>query len=143
VPVFSDRWNPRKFEFGTCVFLQQATFFRRRAFEQVGGFNESMRTSWDMELWSDFARSGASFHGFDEFVAAFRMHPGSITGSPDLRAQRLQDTRDILRKFRGRDEIPQDRFFRLVHRLRKFCGHPRRTLRQRAFLYATLKRWSM
>jgi glycosyltransferase involved in cell wall biosynthesis len=143
VPVFSDRWNPRKFEFGTCVFVQQATFFRRRAFEQAGGFNESLRTCWDMELWSDLARCGASFHGFEEFVAAFRMHQGSITGSSSLRAQRQQDERAILRKFRGREETSRDRLYRLLYRLRKFCSHPRRTFRQRAFLYATLKRWSM
>ena len=143
VPVFSDRWNVRRFEYGTCVFVQQATFFRRRAFEQVGGFNESMRTSWDMELWGDLARAGATFHGFEEFVAAFRLHSGSISGSPSLRSQRDQDTRAILQKFRGRQEQPRDRLFRLFHRLRKFCGHPRRTLQQRAFLFATLKRWSM
>jgi glycosyltransferase involved in cell wall biosynthesis len=143
VPIFSDRWNLRLFEYGTCVFVQQATFFRRRTFEQVGGFNEQMRTCWDMELWGDLARAGASFHGFEEFVAAFRLHQDSITGSPGLRAQRLRDTRAILEKFRGRQEARRDQFFQLIHRLRKFCGHPRRTLSQRAFLYSTLKRWSM
>jgi glycosyltransferase involved in cell wall biosynthesis len=143
VPVFSDPWNAKNFEYGTCVFVQQSTFFRRRTFEQIGGFNEQMRTSWDMELWADLARAGACFHGFDEFVAAFRLHSQSITGSPGLRAQRLQDTRAILEKFRGRQEAPRDHFFHLVHRVRKFCGHPRRTLKQRAFLYSTLKRWSM
>ncbi len=143
VPVFSDRWNARRFEYGTCVFVQQSTFFRRRAFEQVGGFNEQMRTCWDMELWADLARAGACFHGFEEFVAAFRIHPQSITGTPLLRAQRLADTRAIIEKFRGRAEVPSDQLLRLVHRVRKFCGHPRRTLQQRAFLYSTLKRWSM
>ena len=143
VPIFSDPWNVRRFEYGTCVFVQQSTFFRRRSFEAAGGFNEQMRTSWDMQLWGDLARSGASFHGFDEFVAAFRLHKDSITGSAALRAQRLQDTRAIIRTFRGRQEAPRDQFFEWMHRLRKFCGHPRRTLQQRAFLYSTLKRWSM
>jgi glycosyltransferase involved in cell wall biosynthesis len=143
VPIFSDRWNPRRFGYGTCVFVQQATFFRRRIFEQVGGFNETLRTCWDMELWAALARGGASFHACEEFVGAFRLHADSITGSPALRAQRLEDTRAIIERFRGRQEAPRDRVFRLAHRMRKFCGHPRRTLSQRAFVYATLKRWSM
>jgi glycosyltransferase involved in cell wall biosynthesis len=143
VPIFSDRWNLQRFAYGTCVLVQQATFFRRRAFEHAKGFNEQMRTCWDMELWADLARSGASFHGFEEFLAAFRLHSRSITGSPELRQQREQDTRAILQKFRGRREAPRDRVYRVLHRLRKFCGHPRRTFSQRAFCYSALKRWSL
>jgi len=143
VPIFRDRWNHRRFEYGTCVFVQQATLFRRRAFEQAGGFNERMRTCWDMQLWSDLARSGATFHGFEGFVAAFRLHGESITGSPAMRAQRTQDTRTIIEKFRGRREARRDHLLQWLHRVRKFCHHPRRTLNQRAFLYSTLKRWSM
>jgi glycosyltransferase involved in cell wall biosynthesis len=143
IPVFSDRWNLRQFSYGACVLVQPATFFRREAFERVNGFDEAIRTSWDQELWADLAVAGARFELFDAFLAAFRVHQGSITGSPRLREQRLHDSRAVLEKVRGRPAVPLDRVYEFLHRARKFSRHPGRTVRQRFFFHATLKRWSL
>ena len=126
------------------MLVQPATFFRRRAYEQVNGFKDSTSTCWDMELWADMALAGASFHSMDEFMAAFRLHAGSITGAPGLRQLRVRDS--LARH--GADAraaghpsgIPSCRFF---HRARKFSGHPLRTFRQRLFVHHTLGRWSL
>jgi glycosyltransferase involved in cell wall biosynthesis len=142
-PLFSDRWHAGRFAHGACVLVQPATFFRRNVFEKVGGFNQANRTTWDLELWADMARAGASFRSVEGFVAAFRLHRESITANRQLRERRLEDTRTILERFRGRRERPQDRLYRFLHRARKFCGHPTRTLSQRAFVYSTLRRWSL
>jgi glycosyltransferase involved in cell wall biosynthesis len=143
VPFISDRWNLTRFAYDACVLVQAATFFRRSRFEQLDGFNEGNRTAWDMELWADLALAGATFHAFDEFLAVYRLHDGSITCRLELRKQRRQDARAVRQKVKGRLETPRDRVLALLQRLRKFSGHPLRTLNQRRFFYATLHRWSV
>jgi hypothetical protein len=139
----SDRWNLTRFAYDACVLVQAATFFRRHRYQMVGGFNECNRTAWDMELWADFALAGAVFHSFDEFLAVFRLHDGSITCRPQMRKQRRHDARAVRQKVKGRRETPRDVFISVLQRLRKFSGHPLRTLNQRRFFYSTLHRWSV
>lgn len=142
-PLYSDRWHPRRFAYGACVLMQPATFFRRHIFRRVGGFSELTRTAWDQQLWADMAMAGALFTMCDEPLAAFRLHRGSITGSETLRGQRHADSRSVLELMRGRPEDLRDRLFGWLLRLRKVSGHPLRTLQQRMFVRATLKRWSL
>lgn len=143
VPTFSDRWNSRRFRYGTCVLVQQSTFFRRQAFERTAGFQRENRMCWDMELWADMAATGARFHAMNAFVAAFRLHAQSISGRPDLRPSRRQTAHAVRARVAGR---PASAFYHACHywhRLLKFSRHPARTLRQRVFFYSTLKRWSI
>ena len=78
--TFSDRWNLILIRYGACVLVQQATFFRRTAFEKTNGFKQDTSTCWDMELWADMALAGSTFHSVDEFMAAFRLHTESYYG---------------------------------------------------------------
>jgi glycosyltransferase involved in cell wall biosynthesis len=142
-PMFSDRWNLRRFTYDACILVQPATFFRRWRFQQVEGFKETTRTTWDMELWADMALAGATFHSIDEFLAAHRLHAGSISGSLHLRKQRRQDARTVRQKVKGRNEALLDRLYSALHRVCKFSRHPRRTLTQRFFFHSTLGRWSL
>jgi glycosyltransferase involved in cell wall biosynthesis len=142
-PVYSDRWDPRQFAFGACVLLQPATFFRRRAFERAGGFRVSGRVCWDMELWADLARTGATFRLNEVFLAAFRLHAGSITGAPELVERRQRDARAVMAETRGRPETSFDRARHLAYRVLKFARHPGRTIQQRLFFRQTLKRWTL
>ena len=142
-PVYSDRWNARRFRYGACVLVQPATFFRQRAFARAGGFRQSGRVCWDMELWADMARSGARFMTIDSHLAAFRLHPASITGRDDLQARRRADARAVAAEFSGGADTAVDRVLYYLHRAAKFIRHPLRTLRQRHFVFAILKRWSV
>ena len=141
--IFSDRWDVTRFTYGACILVQAATFFRRRVFQRVGGFDATNRTAWDGRLWADMALAGATFHSIDEPLAVHRIHPASISGNARLRKQRFRDMSTVQRMLRGRCEIPRDRLYSLFYRLRKFSGHPGRTLRQRWFFYSTLRRWSL
>lgn len=141
--AFSDCWHPARFRHGACVLLQQSTFFRRAAFERAGGFRENDRVCWDMELWADLAAAGARFDTMDAFVAAFRLHGGSITGRADQRARRRLDARQVMAEAAGHAESNADRWAHVLHRALKFSRHPARTLRQRWFFYTTLGRWSL
>jgi glycosyltransferase involved in cell wall biosynthesis len=143
LPTFSDRWDLQHFRYGACVLVQPATFFRRSAFERVGGFRESGSLCWDMELWADMAKAGARFSRVDAFLAAFRLHPDSITARPEMRSRRRQHALAVLEKVRGRPASFSDRVLTTLHRFRKFSQHPARTLKQRMYFHTTLDRWSL
>ena len=142
-PFVSDRWNLTHFAYDACMLVQAATLFRRRVYDRTAGFNEHNRTAWDMELWADLALAGARFHAFDEFLAVYRLHGASITCRAQLRQQRRQDARAVRQKVKGRRETTRDGVISAFQRLRKFSGHPLRTLNQRWFFYSTLNRWSV
>lgn len=142
-PMFSDRWNLRRFRYGACVLMQPATFFRRTAYERTSGFRESGRVCWDMELWAELAAAGATFGTIDRPLAAFRLHSGSITGGTDHQRARRQHARAVMAELRARPEAVSDRFGHLLFRVIKFAEHPVRSLRQRWFVHSTLHRWSL
>jgi glycosyltransferase involved in cell wall biosynthesis len=78
--VFS-RFTPWLYAHGAVTVFQQGTFFRRRCFEQVNGFNSENRIAWDGELFLDMSLSGARFAKISDDLGFFRLHGSSITGS--------------------------------------------------------------
>jgi cellulose synthase/poly-beta-1,6-N-acetylglucosamine synthase-like glycosyltransferase len=142
-PMVSDRWNLTHFKYGACVLLQPATFFRRAAFDRAGGFPETGRVCWDMELWARLARSGARFHTLDAFLAGFRLHEKSITGAAELQKRRRLDARAVMAEMRGRPEGLLDRAGHAFFRAAKFGRHPITSLKRRTFVFRALKRWSL
>jgi hypothetical protein len=69
---------------GNLHYFQQGTFFRRHIFERAAGFNDLNHTCWDYELIVDMASAGAHIKAISRPLAAFRIHPNSITGSGSL-----------------------------------------------------------
>jgi GT2 family glycosyltransferase len=55
-----------------------ATFYRRAAFQQLGGFDLRYRCAMDYDLWLRLARIGDPVQLLD-YLAAFRFHPGSLS----------------------------------------------------------------
>jgi glycosyltransferase involved in cell wall biosynthesis len=143
VPLFSDRWDRTAFRYGACVLVQPATFFRRTAFDRAGGFPQTGRLCWDMELWAAMAKTGARFAAVDEHLAAFRLHPASLTGRADLQRRRRSDARAVAAAIDGRPDTAMDHLRHYWHRGRKFSRHPLRVWRQRRFLHSVLARWSV
>ena len=141
VPVFSDRWSLQRFLYGACVLVQPATFFRRSALAQAEGFKQTTKTCWDAELWGDMAKAGASFHSIEAFMAAFRLHPESISGNPRLRELRRKDASILMQKLGARRQPQVATMLGFLHRAAKFLSHPHRTFRQRLYFYSTLHRW--
>jgi glycosyltransferase involved in cell wall biosynthesis len=143
VPLFSDPWDRTRFRYGACVLVQPATFFRRAAFERAGGFPETGRVCWDMELWAAMLRTGATFAAIDDHLAAFRLHHDSITSRHDLRRRRRTDAREVAAALGGAGDTAVDSLRYYWHRARKFARHPMRALRQRQFVRSVLKRWAI
>ena len=75
----ADKFELRRYIAGVCLVPQQATFFRRNAFERAGGFNTLNRVSWDGELLVDLALSGATFATCKKVLGEFRIYSGTIS----------------------------------------------------------------
>jgi glycosyltransferase involved in cell wall biosynthesis len=115
-----DRFDLRKYAIDACNVFQQGTFFRRRAFEQTGGFNEQNRTCWDGELLVDLALAGGRFARTRRILGEFRIHHESITGSGRSTGQYRQDRTRIREKIESAGVPPylawQANMLRLVRR---------------------------
>jgi hypothetical protein len=143
VRALSDAWDLTAFRYGACVLFQPATFIRRAAFERAGGFRQTGRVCWDMELWSDLTRTGARFGTLDAHLAAFRLHDQSITGRAGMRRRRIDDAREVRTELRGRPEGWIDRGWEGYFRTVKALRHPVRWVRRRLFFFSTLQRWAL
>ena len=62
-----------------CPFAIHACIVRRSLVEAVGGFDTSLRTCEDWDLWQRIARAGARFGAIREILALYRMRPGSAS----------------------------------------------------------------
>ncbi len=96
--VFSHRFSIKAYAYGACILVQQASFFRRAAFWEVGGFNPNNRINWDGELWVDLALAGGKFYRIYDFLADFRVHKDSITGSGHYQAEFMRQHARICKK---------------------------------------------
>lgn len=81
----ADRFDLADYAAGICTIGQQATFFRRSAFEAAGRFNTANRIAWDGELLVDMALAGARFATVRKVLGDFRIYGDSITGSQTYR----------------------------------------------------------
>jgi peptidoglycan/xylan/chitin deacetylase (PgdA/CDA1 family)/SAM-dependent methyltransferase len=62
-----------------CVFAIHACLIRRSLVEAAGGFDPSLRTCEDWDLWQRIARTGARFGPVGEILAYYRMRPDSAS----------------------------------------------------------------
>lgn len=135
----SDRWSLRGYAHGACTLFQPGSFFRRSAYRRTSGFHEANPVNWDGELWVDLALAGAQFRHVDDELAAFRLHPGSITGSGRLRERHREEKDRLFERITGRRPNAADRALGKLLRLRKFSSHPLRTLGSRRFFRSAIR----
>jgi peptidoglycan/xylan/chitin deacetylase (PgdA/CDA1 family) len=62
-----------------CAFSVHACIVRRALIAMVGGWDTSLRTCEDWDLWLRIARTGAQFAALHEFLAEYRMRPDSAS----------------------------------------------------------------
>ena len=98
----SDRFDLARYAAGICTVGQQATFFRRGAFERAGGFNPDNRICWDGELLVDMALAGSRFATTGKILGDFRIYSESITGSNRHRELALREHARIAAKIHSR-----------------------------------------
>jgi glycosyltransferase involved in cell wall biosynthesis len=113
-----------RYLYGGTTWLQQATFFRRGAFEAAGGFNLQNRSCWDGELFVNMVAKGAKVGFLNSDLAVFRIHGASITGS--RRAEQLyhEDSERIFRQLKGREWVRSDAFRSFFYKSARFLSDP-------------------
>jgi GT2 family glycosyltransferase len=113
----SDQFSLARYSTGTCLICQQATFFRRSAFDRTQGFNIQNRTCWDGELMVDLAIAGCRFATTQRVLGYFRIHDSSVTGSQRLQNEYLNDERRIRIKIANTGAIQYPRFIAKMYQL--------------------------
>ena len=120
----SDPFDDRRYALGGVTVMQQSTFFRRRAFERVGGFNARNRTSWDGELLLEMSLAGSRIVVVHDYWSIFRIHPTSISGSQTLIEESRRNWDRYFERVIGRPRRPIDRLSRLWARIEKRLHDP-------------------
>ncbi|MBW4459914.1 MAG: glycosyltransferase [Nodosilinea sp. WJT8-NPBG4] len=64
-----------------CPLAMHSCIVRRSIFTEIGGFDPSMLTCEDWDLWQRLARCGKRFGGVPEVMAFYRMRPKSLSGN--------------------------------------------------------------
>lgn len=118
-PVRASRFTARDLAFQAVTLLQQGMFFRRGAFERVGGFNELNRTCWDGELALDMCLSGARMANDRTALGEFRVYPESITGSGRLIELNRPNRQRMFVKAVGRERRRRDALEYVLRRMLK------------------------
>jgi glycosyltransferase involved in cell wall biosynthesis len=113
-----------RYFYGGATWLQQATFFRRTAFEQVGGFNVDNRSCWDGELIVDMVRLGSKVKYVNQDLALFRIHAQSITGSRRHSEMMKADADRMFSLSRGRQWTALDTLRAYLVRVERILTHP-------------------
>lgn len=121
---YADEFDRRAFAYGGCTICQPATFFRARAFRDVGGFNINSRVSWDTDLFLDILESSARHMLIEDFLAGFRMHDQSLTGLRNGVAHLAHFERRFERLM-GRPWRRSDELIRYFYYARKYWLRPR------------------
>lgn len=126
--VYSDRFSIFSAAYGSSVFIQPSTFFRREVYRRVGGFNSINKSNWDSELLIDMALAGAAISIIDKKLSCYRVHGESITGSGRLVDMHTAYKRRMFEKIMGRPFGKYDLFISYCYRLKKHISNPRATI---------------
>jgi glycosyltransferase involved in cell wall biosynthesis len=120
----STSFDLHRYLYGGVTVMEQATFFTRKAFLDVGGFNAATRCGFDGELLVRFARAGKSFHLVNENWGVFRIHPGSMTGSRSGDDEYHKLHRRLFHEVMGRELRTRDYVLKTAIRLEKWLRDP-------------------
>ena len=120
----STKFGVNLYLYGAVTLFQQATFFKKQHFFEVGGFNKDNKTCWDGELLLDMAANGAVFKNISQNVATFRLHEEGITGSGRLTEKYLLDSERLFRKIKRRNPDRRDKLIGKCSRILKLTYNP-------------------
>lgn len=98
----------------TTNLLQQSFFFRKSAYEKVGGFNNNNRICWDGELFYQMKKAGLKFSALYLSLGQFRIYEGTITGDAKTRQQRNNFRTQLIAETSGIDRLLTKKAFRPV-----------------------------
>ena len=127
--LFTIDFDIRDFLYEISIIVhQQSALWRTDLFRRIGGL-KLFRYAMDYDMIYRMYRSGARFHRIPDFLSAFRVHSGGLTGSGEVARCRKDEVDEAFRDFFGRE---RSLFHRTVMRYRykagRFLAEPRSLL---------------
>jgi glycosyltransferase involved in cell wall biosynthesis len=110
-------YTARRHLYGGTRWLQQSTFFRRKAFLRSPKFNLENRTCWDGELFLNLVAQGSKVGYISSDLSAFRIHGTSISGTGRMWDAYQKDCDRIFRQFQGRGWGLTDELWKFLYRV--------------------------
>ena len=138
--IVSSKFTTSLYLLNAVTVFQQATFFKAKFFNKVGGFNIKNKTCWDGEFFFDIAEAGARFKNIYDDLAYFRLYPTSISGSGRLYTQYQKDHLRIYKEATGRDFNWFDKVFCIAMRPIKWILTPAYLYQRFLSVYSSSKR---
>ncbi len=101
----------------TCAISIHTCIVKRELVQRAGGFDETLVTCEDWDLWQRVARLGARFAAIPDYIAYYRMRVGSASGSG---RRMLHDGLLVIDRGHGEDPRVESRVARqpLLHSAR-------------------------
>jgi glycosyltransferase involved in cell wall biosynthesis/peptidoglycan/xylan/chitin deacetylase (PgdA/CDA1 family)/2-polyprenyl-3-methyl-5-hydroxy-6-metoxy-1,4-benzoquinol methylase len=78
-----------------CVFAIHACIVKKSIVNEIGGFDSSLKSCADWDLWQRVARYGAKFKEIREILAFYRMQPQSLSSNTE---QLLKDMISVIER---------------------------------------------
>jgi glycosyltransferase involved in cell wall biosynthesis/SAM-dependent methyltransferase len=132
---FPNRPQPRHVDFFKLldghILYQDGVFFRRSAYEAVGGVNRAMKLAGDWDLWVRLARRFA-FHKLEGHRSCFRVRAGQLSGDPGRYFAEMRAGREAFLNTLTPLEKVRFRWWRSVNRARNWLD---RQLSRRALYF--------
>lgn len=113
-------FNLLDYIYGLFTIPQQTTFWRKDIFFKAGMLNTENHTCMDGELWINFAKNKANITFVNRFLANFRLHYESISGSGRYNNQYQQDKMRIQYDVLGYLPNPVGKILRRVWFITKY-----------------------
>lgn len=118
-------FSAKRFVYGGVQVVQQSTFFKADAFRKTNGFNILNRTSWDAELLLEMVLAGCPHTVIEKYLAFFRLHQNSITGSQTRKLESAENHRRYFQTVMGREAKKTDQILRHGYLLYKWLTDPK------------------
>jgi glycosyltransferase involved in cell wall biosynthesis len=114
------KYPTEPFDYGRLAMFnficQPSVFFRRRAFEEVGGLDTSLHYVMDYDLWIRLGQRFA-FRYLPEYLSTYRLHEESKTISPAVALVNHREALETVKKYYG--WAPLNRVYIYCHHLLK------------------------
>lgn len=104
--------------FGLFSVPQPSSFWRRRVYDGVNGFNVDAKSCMDHEFYARAGKLGFNFLRLDSVLSCFRMHPGSITMSGRLKERARLEVERIIKTLGYEGSLPNYAALNYLYRLK-------------------------
>ena len=118
--MISRNFDLNMYKYGRSSICQQSTYFKKKVFDEIKGFNAENWRSWDFEFVADAYKSKFKMKKINDVYGAFRIYSFSISGSPDKSLSIKNHERLFIKYFNRKKNIYDmliSKFFYFIDRL--------------------------